>query len=560
MKHVSIRAVFILIGMVTLCVAGAMAAIGIANVIRLGDRLVELNVSAEAVRFHLEADMMHDALRGDVLAAMVLPEGAGEAERAEVRDAVAEHSGRFREVSAALEALGLPDDVHEHLMAMAAPLDTYAKAAAAQVELSFSDRRAAIANQPNFDAAFRVLEVAMEQVSEEVQALNDARTEEGLATADAAKTNLILAAVAGVVLALAGIWMGMGLIVRPIIDLTAAVGAVAAGDTARSVPRTDWRNEVGSLAKAIESFKRGVEDNNRLRAQQEQQASEATAERRKLMLDLAARLETGVGAVVQNVTAAASRLQQFAKGMASVSERATGQAIAVESSSQQATENVQVVAARTEELTASVNEIGQQVGHSSAIIGDAVVQATQGSTQMQRLAEAAQRIGDVSTMINAIAGQTNLLALNATIEAARAGEAGKGFAVVASEVKALANQTSKATEDIRIQIAAIQEATKAATTSIEVIAATIGRVNETATAISAAVQQQSAATVEIARNAQRAADGNRDVSTTIQSVTEASRETGTAANDVLGAAETLDRDGAKLRLEVDEFLRQVRAA
>lgn len=101
MKNVSIRAIFIAIGMVTLCVAGAMAAIGIADVVRLGNRLTELNVSAAAVRLHLEGDMMHDAIRADVLAAMALPQDASEAHRAEVRAALDEHVGRFREVLSA---------------------------------------------------------------------------------------------------------------------------------------------------------------------------------------------------------------------------------------------------------------------------------------------------------------------------------------------------------------------------------------------------------------------------------------------------------------------------
>ena len=119
------------------------------------------------------------------------------------------------------------------------------------------------------------------------------------------------------------------------------------------------------------------------------------------------------------------------------------------------------------------------------------------------LAEAAQKIGDVVGLIHDIAGQTNLLALNATIEAARAGEAGKGFAVVASEVKHLASQTAKATEEIRAQIAAIQARPADAVGAIRGIGGTIRQMNEIATTIAAAVEEQGAATAEISRKSHR---------------------------------------------------------
>ena len=163
-------------------------------------------------------------------------------------------------------------------------------------------------------------------------------------------------------------------------------------------------------------------------------------------------------------------------------------------------------------------------------------------------------------LITDIASQTNLLALNATIEAARAGDAGKGFAVVASEVKNLANETAKATEEITGQITGIQHATRDAVTAIQSIGQTIGRINEIATTIASAVEEQGAATQEIARNVQQAAAGTSEVSSNITGVTQAAGETGAAASQVLSSSGELGRQSTLLRSEVDRFLQQVRAA
>src|SRR5206468_8636659 len=107
---------------------------------------------------------------------------------------------------------------------------------------------------------------------------------------------------------------------------------------------------------------------------------------------------------------------------------------------------------------------------------------------------------------------------NATIEAARAGDAGRGFAVVASEVKALAAQTGKATEDISAQIAGMQTATQDSVAAIKEIGGTIGRISEIASTIAAAVEEQGAATQEIARNVGEAAKGTAVVASNITGV------------------------------------------
>jgi methyl-accepting chemotaxis protein len=137
---------------------------------------------------------------------------------------------------------------------------------------------------------------------------------------------------------------------------------------------------------------------------------------------------------------------------------------------------------------------------------------------VRSLAAAAGKIGEVVQLVNSIAARTNLLALNATIEASRAREAGKGFAVVAAEVKILANQTAQATEDIALQVKAIQDATRGSVAAIQASGTTIGPVSEIAAAIAAAVEQQGAATQEIARNIAEAARGSGEVAGTIGDV------------------------------------------
>jgi methyl-accepting chemotaxis protein len=274
---------------------------------------------------------------------------------------------------------------------------------------------------------------------------------------------------------------------------------------------------------------------------------------------LADELDTNVGGVVQVLSSAATELQSAAQSMSTTAEAASRQSGVVASAAEEATSNVQTVAAAAEEMSSSVAEIGRQVEQSTRIAEQAVVEADRTNATMQSLTTAAQKIGEVVGLISAIAGQTNLLALNATIEAARAGEAGKGFAVVASEVKSLANQTAKATEEIGAQIAAMQSATAEAVKAINGISGVIGRMSEISTAIASAVQEQDAATQEIARNVNQAAVGTQDVAANIGVVAHAAGETGKAAGQVLQASGELSRESETLRSKVDQFLTNVRA-
>jgi methyl-accepting chemotaxis protein len=218
------------------------------------------------------------------------------------------------------------------------------------------------------------------------------------------------------------------------------------------------------------------------------------------------------------------------------------------------------VAASAEEMGRSVAEIAGQVGHASRIASSAVVKARSTNETISELSRAADKIGEVVSMISDIAAQTNLLALNATIESARAGEAGRGFAVVASEVKSLAGQTARATEDISAQISSMQAITRQTVEAIVAIQGTINEIDSVSAAINAAVEEQTATTREIARNTSEAAAGTQDVTRNISQVQREASETGEAAGEVVNASSELGRQAVRLREQVDAFLKTIRAA
>jgi methyl-accepting chemotaxis protein len=299
-------------------------------------------------------------------------------------------------------------------------------------------------------------------------------------------------------------------------------------------------------------------DNNELMAMRDaEQAAEKA--RRSAMLDLADQFEHAIKGVVATVSSAATEMQSNAQSMAAIAEQTNHQSSAVAVAAEEASANLQTVAAAAEELNASIAEINRQIAQSVEVATACTNEAERTSDVMQGLNKAAENIGDVVKLIEGIASQVNLLALNATIEAARAGEAGKGFAVVAGEVKNLANQAGDAAKNITGQIGEVQGQTRKAVNAIASITDTIKRVNEISTAIASAVEEQGAATQEIARNVQQASHGTNEVTRNITGVNRAASETGSAAGHFLDAARQLAKESETMRHVVSDFIANIRA-
>ncbi|OKH87575.1 methyl-accepting chemotaxis protein [Thalassospira sp. TSL5-1] len=373
-----------------------------------------------------------------------------------------------------------------------------------------------------------------------------------------ALADIAFAVVLLLVLSLIGFSIGRS-ITRPLGEITNALQALIAGKTDLELHYADREDEIGELSRAFVVFRENREETDRLQAEQARTQQEHI-ERAERIEHLIHSFEAEVEENLTVVNAAVTQLRSTAGDMSNQSSHTTEQATAVAAATEQAANNVDTVASAAEQLAASIDEITLQVGRSSDIAHSGSQEADDATELFSALGSASEKIGQVVELIQSIAEQTNLLALNATIEAARAGDAGKGFAVVAAEVKNLANQTTRATEDIAGQIGDIQGSTQNALGAIKHLAARMKELNEVASGIAAAVQQQDAATGEIARNVAEAAAGTKEVSINVDGLRASAEEERQASGEVLHAAKDLSDKSHTLLSQIHTFLREIRAA
>jgi methyl-accepting chemotaxis protein len=264
--------------------------------------------------------------------------------------------------------------------------------------------------------------------------------------------------------------------------------------------------------------------------------------------------EQNTARVVSDLAAVTQEIGSTAKQLSIAAGATADSTVAAVGASEGARNSLATVAAATEELNASIAEINQQIHRSAEIAHEAKRETDEAGQRTLVLIKSAERVRQVVAMIKEVADQTNLIALNATIEAARAGEAGRGFAVVANEVKNLAGQSARAADEITSQVTEIEGGVGAVSGAIQAASGVIAAMDEAAESIASAMEQQSAATKEIARNVEQALANATTVTDSMNGAQRATEETHNSARQLSRSSADLETHSGRLSGSVADFL------
>jgi len=525
----------------------------------LSGELAATSHVSKVLRNHLEGDMMHDALRSDVLASLAANNPAYGLSIAEVRTDLNDHVENFRSLLAANVELTGNGELGPVIAAVAPALEDYIATATKLVETAAIDESAALAMLPGFFDDFRALEGAMEQASDEISAVSDSTVAAATVIGQISQIAILIASLLAIAAVVAIMRGARSRVVGPIVDLTSAMDRLAAGDTSVRAPYSDREDEIGRMAAALTKFRENAINRVALEATQRTQDQERD-ERSRRVEALASGFADELASTLSTLRESSGRLMKDATSLEHVCEEASRSASKATNATDGANSNVQTIAAATTELSASIQEIATRMSESARSAEQAVTQGAAAGVTAKELADAARNIDEIVAVIGSVAEQTNLLALNATIEAARAGEMGRGFAVVAAEVKALASQTSRATEDVSRRIGDIQSISARSTEQVREVVTLIDQMKQFSAAVAAAAEEQSAATNSIAENASSAAglsDEARDSVAAMSSVTAQAR---TATSSVQHSARSVEDLSVRLNAFAREFLDRLKAA
>lgn len=380
------------------------------------------------------------------------------------------------------------------------------------------------------------------EVSDELTAYQKLRNEMRYEDAEKAYKNAILfmLIIGGIAIALAVVITVLitRSIVLPLNKGVEVAGKIAAGDLTCEDLDARSKDEIGTLANALNMMKKSLCDMIGKFSDTASHVASSSEELSATVTQITKRVEEQANKANQ-VAGASVQMSQTVVDIAKNSSDIASSSVDTLKTAEDGERIVSKTVNEVQEISATVEDL--------AII-------------MTALGDRSKRIGEIVSVIKDIADQTNLLALNAAIEAARAGEQGRGFAVVADEVRKLAEKTAHSTSEIGEMINAIQaetekavvsmgEGTKKVKVGVELANQAgdgLRKIVESVNGLQSMVQQIASATEEMSTVSEQ-------ISGDIEVIASVSRETSAGSCQIGQESSNLSMMAKALRTDVSHF-------
>ncbi|EGF89910.1 methyl-accepting chemotaxis protein MCP signaling domain protein [Asticcacaulis biprosthecium C19] len=537
-----------------------IAGLGFYSVNKLGSALTESTQIAKMMQNQMEADMAHDAIRGEVVAAMYAVVIDRPQDLARAQEGANENTEIFRDrVAANVELIKDPTLV-KTADTLTEPVKAYAAMAEEIIALAASDYPAAQGRMAQFNAAYYELIGTMENVSEAIDAYS--ARERGAAQRDASAAATLMGATIVVALILCGLTIAgvYFVIAKPLKTMVMALAELARGQADLSHLNLKAKGELGEMARSIKDFS----DLQTAHAQTEREAADAgnrqTLEKAQALDALCQTFSRDFEASIHELSAASGTLNGDSRHLSDCAGQTDQQTHACSEATQVVSGNVDQVSSAADILNTAISDITGRMQASTEMARRAYESGKSAEAIITELAHAADQISEVVALINDLAVQTNVLALNATIEAARAGEAGKGFAVVATEVKALAAQTSHSTDSISKRVEDIRRVSDRSADTLRDIIQAVEHLHDIAQTVSGRVDEQARTTAEMSHVVRRASHEAQTAAQASQRLAGLTAQTHSAGRNIETASQQIDDATSRLKVQGERFIQALRSA